>query len=134
MPSTGQTVPTSPTDHVTFTTDDLAGMKVHDVGANFRDLADEFVSDNHGDGDCLLCPIVPLIDMDVCPTDSRPVNLDQDIIDSDGRLGDVFEPEAGFRFTFDKSFHFETRFCVVKSAVRVGILEHSVDFLLGGAP
>jgi len=92
MPPAGKTVSTAAANHMAFAADDLAGMKVHDVGTNFHDLAHKLVPDDHRNGNRLPRPIVPLVNMDVCAADSRAVDLDQNVVDSNGRFRHVFEP------------------------------------------
>ena len=101
----GHAVPAAPAHHVAFARDQFAGMKIDDIGADVSDLADEFMADRHGHGDGLLGPGIPIVDMHVRAADASAVDADQNVIDADGGLGDVFEPQAGLGVRFDECFH-----------------------------
>jgi hypothetical protein len=55
--------------------------------------------------DGLARPIVPLVDVHVGAANARAVHADQDVVDADAGLVDVFQPEAGLVFAFDECFH-----------------------------
>ena len=108
MSAPGQTVSTPSANYMPFTADDLARTKVRDVGTNVSDLTDKLMTDDHWDRDRLLSPFIPLVDMDVRAADSSAVDLDEDIVDSNGRFRNIFEPQTWFGFAFDESFHCRT--------------------------
>ena len=101
----GQAIAAPSADDVAFSADDLTGIKIRDIGSDLDDLAHELVTHHHRDGDRFAGPIVPFIDVNVGAADAGPVDLDQDVIDADLRLGNFFEPKTFFRFTFDKCLH-----------------------------
>ncbi len=105
MASAGQAIAASPASDVAFTAHDVAGEEVQHVGADFRDAADELVTNGHGHGNDLLGPIVPLVNMHVGAADTGPQHLDENVVDSDFGDFDVFEPQAGLAFTFHQGFH-----------------------------
>ena len=72
------------------------GKEVVDVGADFDDLADELVADDHRHGDGLLRPGVPVVDVEVGAADAGAKDLDEHVVDADLRFRDVFQPKAGF--------------------------------------
>ena len=84
-----------------FAADDVAGIEVVYVGADFDDLANEFVANGHGDGDGFLSPVVPLVDVDVSAADAGVADADEDVIDADFGFGNFFEPEARLSLAFD---------------------------------
>ena len=101
----GQAVAAASADHVAFAADDIAGEKIGDVGADLDDLAHEFMADRQRDGDGLLRPIVPLVNVHVGAADARAMHADQDIVDADAGFPDFFQPEAGLALAFDQRFH-----------------------------
>src|SRR5579871_344572 len=105
MTASRETVAAAPANHVSFATDDLAGMKVGDVRADFDDASDKFVADRHGDGNGALRPIVPLINVYVGAADSGAQHLDQYVVDADLRFVDVLEREAAIGLVLDECFH-----------------------------
>ena len=70
MAAAGQAVAAASADDVAFAADDVAGLKIGDVGADLDDFADEFVADDHRHGDGLLRPLVPLVDVQVGAADA----------------------------------------------------------------
>src|SRR5580658_9720630 len=100
-----QAVAAAATDHVAFATDDVAWIEIVDVGAHLDDLADKFVPNGHRHRNRLLRPGVPLVDMNICATDAGISNANQDVVDSDGGLGNLFQPEASLRTAFYQGFH-----------------------------
>src|SRR5688572_16130995 len=53
----------------------------------------------------LLCPRVPVVNMNIGATDGTPVDLDQNVIDADGRHWHVAQPQSGFGSFLNKCFH-----------------------------
>ena len=101
MAAAGQAIAAASADHMPFAADDFAGVEIGDVGADLGDLADEFVADHQAHGDGLLRPIVPLVDMHVGAANACAMHADQNVVDADAGLLDVFQPEAGFIPAFD---------------------------------
>ena len=62
------------------------------------------MADDEGDGDGLLRPGVPLVDVEVGAADAGVEDADFDVVDADVGLGDVFEPEAGFGVRLTRAF------------------------------
>ena len=104
----GQAVSATATDDVAFGADEVADLEIVDVAADFNDTADKLMSDDQGDADGLLCPGIPVPDMDVRAADRRLADLDQHVVDADLRDRDVFQPEARLRLTLDQCFHYIT--------------------------
>jgi hypothetical protein len=108
MATSGEAVATAAADDVAFAADDVAREEVGHVGPDLDDPADELMPDRHGDGDRLLRPIVPLVDVDVRAADPGPQHLDQDVVDADLRLVDVLQPQAGLAPALAECFHSST--------------------------
>jgi hypothetical protein len=77
---------------VAFAANDLAGTEVAHVRADLDYTADKLVADDHRHRDGLLRPLVPLVDVHVRAADTGAEHADQNVIDAEGRLVDVFEP------------------------------------------
>ena len=92
-------------DDVAFAADDLADGVILDVRADLDDPPHEFVADDHRHGDGLLGPGVPLIDVDVGAADAGAEDLDEDVIDADGRNRHLLQPEALAGFLLDEGLH-----------------------------
>ena len=92
MTASRQTVATSPADYVPFAANDISRVKIMDVGSDFDDPADKLVPHDHGDGDGAPCPVVPLVDVQISTADAGAQNLNQHVVDADGRLWHVVEP------------------------------------------
>lgn len=102
MPTPSQTIPASPADDVPFAANDLAGMKIIYVGADSDDFSDKLVSNRHRNRDSGARPIVPVIDMDVGAADSCVSDADQNVVDADYGLRNIFKPQSGRGLAFDK--------------------------------
>jgi hypothetical protein len=63
------------------------------------------VANHHRHGNRLLSPFIPIEDVEVGAANSRSQDANKDVIDSDGRLGNVSQPQTGFSRGFDQSFH-----------------------------
>ncbi len=105
MAAAGEAISASAANDVAFTADDFADVEIGDIGADFDDFADELVSDGHGDGDGFLRPLVPLVDMNICPANAGAEDFDEDVVDAEFWDGDLIEPEAWFGFFFDECVH-----------------------------
>ena len=113
MAAAGEAVAAASADDVAFAADEVAGLEVVDVGADLGDLADEFVADDEGDGDGLLRPGVPVVDVEVGAADAGLEDADLDVVDAGFGFGDVFEPETFFGARLDQGFHCYSLFIVV---------------------
>ncbi len=105
MAPAGEAIAAAPTDDVAFAAHDFAGEKVVHIFADFDDLADELMADDHRHGDGLLRPGVPFVDVQVGAADAGAVHLDEHVVDAAFGIGHILEPEAGFGFRFDEGFH-----------------------------
>src|SRR6185369_8052307 len=92
MAAPGHAVSAAPTHHVAFARNQLARVKIDDVGADFDDLADEFVSYRHRNRDGLASPLIPIVDMNVGAANSRAVDPNQNVVNPNRRDGDVLDP------------------------------------------
>ena len=101
----GHAVAAAPADEVALAADEVAGVKVVDVAADLDDLADELVSDDQRHRHGALRPGVPVVDVQIGAADAGAQHADQHIVDAEGRLGNVFEPQAGRRLALDQSLH-----------------------------
>src|SRR5262249_59904296 len=91
-----QAVPAMAADDVPLAGNDVAFVEVVHVRADLDDAADELMADDQGHGDGLARPRVPFPDVQIGPADAGAQDLDEDIVDADGRLGDILQPETGF--------------------------------------
>ena len=83
------------------------GWKSLTFGSDLDDLADELVADDERDGDRLLRPCVPRVDVQVGAADAGLAHADEDVVDPDLRLGHVLEPESrlGLRLHESRAQH-----------------------------
>src|SRR6056297_1116159 len=92
--TSSQTVATATTDDMPFGTDEVPGMKIDHVRADFDDLTNKFVSHNHGNGNGFLSPRIPVVDMQVGTANARFLYTYQTVIDANGGLRDIFQGES----------------------------------------
>src|SRR5690554_910715 len=105
MASPGQAVTAAPAYHMALAGNNLPRVEVVDIGADFDDLADKFVTHYHGHRNGLLSPAVPMIDMHVSTANSGSLDLDQHVIDTDRWNRHFFQPETGCGLFLDQCFH-----------------------------
>ena len=86
VPAAGHAVAAAAADHMPFAADDVARPEVGDVRADLDDLADKFVTHDHGHGDRAPGPGVPVVDVNVGAADAGLFHAHQDVVDSDRRL------------------------------------------------
>ena len=91
-------------DDMALARNPLADLKALDIGAEPRDLARIFVADDHRHRDRALRPFVPVVDMHVGAADAGLVHLHQHVVRTDDGNRDVFEPQAGLRFSLTRAF------------------------------
>ena len=83
----------------------IADLEAAYLDTDIDDFATEFVADGHWHRDRGTSPVIPFVDVDIGTANRRPIDLDQDIVVADRRCGDVFHPDAAFRFCFYQRFH-----------------------------
>jgi hypothetical protein len=105
MPPSGKAVAAAPANNVPFGADDIAGVKIRNVGSNLDDLAYEFMPHDQRHGNRPLRPCIPFINVKVCAAYSGTVHTDKNIVDAHFRFGYVFEPQTRFRLFFYQCFH-----------------------------
>ena len=90
---------------MTFGTHQFTFDEAGDIGADTSDVAGELVSHGHGNRDRRLCPLIPLVNVEICSTYASGMNLDQDLVGS--RLGGrhLFEPKANLARMFYQRSH-----------------------------
>ena len=79
----GHAIAAAAAHHVPFARDQLARVKIDDVGADFHDLADEFMADRHRDRDGLASPLVPIVDVNIRAANSGAVDPNQNVVNAD---------------------------------------------------
>ena len=88
-----------------FTGDSGTHLIPNSVGASCDNLAAKLMPDDHRDGDRLLRPRIPLIDMHIGATDCGLADLDQNVIDIRFWNRDLLHPDAWLRLQLDESSH-----------------------------
>ena len=105
MATAGHAIPAMTANDVTFATDAIAEAKIVDVIADLHDFPDEFMADNPGNGNGLLSPFVPFMNMQVGPADSGAIDLDQHVVNTHFRLWHVLKPKSFLRMSLHQCFH-----------------------------
>jgi hypothetical protein len=65
----GKTISAMPASDMAFPDDEIALRKPTHICSNRRDLADEFVADGHRHRNCLLRPIIPVVNVNISAAD-----------------------------------------------------------------
>src|SRR5581483_1083672 len=100
-----EAITAAPADHMPFAADKFSGMEVVNVRANLDDFSDELMPNHQRNGNGLLRPLIPVIYVDISATNAGKEHPNFDVVDSDLRLRNIFEPQACFLAAFDQSFH-----------------------------
>jgi hypothetical protein len=72
------------------------------------------MADHQRNGNRLLSPTVPLIDVQVSAADGRQQNANLHIVDAYLRLLYIFNPQTALGAGFDESFHRHSPFQIIK--------------------
>src|SRR6185312_6164766 len=102
VPLAGAAVAAMTAGDVAFTGDALAHLEALYFAADLRHHAHELVAHGHGHRDGLLCPLVPVVDVDVGAADGGLADLDQQVVVADLGTRHVLQPDALFRLRFDE--------------------------------
>jgi len=105
VPAAGHTVAATPADDVPLAADEVPLPEVAHVRADGDDVPDELVADDHRHLDRALRPVIPRVNVEVGPTDSRLVDPDQHVVDTDLRFRDLLEPEPRLRLSLHQRQH-----------------------------
>src|SRR5262249_11305075 len=92
---------------VPFPGDEFTGFEIVDVRADLNDPADEFMADDHRHGNGAASPVVPVVDVGVRAADSGSKDADQDVVDSDGGLLNISQPQTRLGMGFRQRFQIE---------------------------
>ena len=101
MAAASQAVAAVSANDMTLATHELARKEIFHIRAYLDNLPDEFMADRHGDGDGLAGPLVPFVDVEVGAAYASAFDTDENVVNADFRLRDVFEPQARFGVSFD---------------------------------
>ena len=101
----GQAIAAAPANHVPFPADEIAGVQVRDVRADFDDLSAEFVPDDERHVNRGARPIVPVVDVQVGAANARAQHANLDVVDAGFGLGNIFEPQASRVAALNEGFH-----------------------------
>ena len=105
MPPAGQTIPAMAAGDVTFTDDEIARSEPLDMVADGIDHPDKLMPDRHRNGDRLLCPRIPIVNVDIGAADGRFHNPNPDIIAAYFGHRDILQPKPSLRLCFHDGFH-----------------------------
>ena len=105
MTTAGKAVAAAPAGHVSFAADNVAGMEVVHVRADFDNLSNEFMPDHHRHRNRLLRPLVPVVDMDVGAADAGVAHADEHIVDAILRFGNILQPQAALAAALRQCLH-----------------------------
>jgi hypothetical protein len=105
MAAAGKAVAAAPAGDVALAADDVAGVKVVHVGADFDNLADKLMPDHHWYRDGLLRPLVPVVDMDIGPADACVAHADQHVVDAVLRFGNILQPQTALAAALRQCLH-----------------------------
>ena len=105
---TFQAVTAGTAGDVTLTGYDVANLEALNAGTNLYDFTDIFVTSGLTNSDSVLCPLVPLVDVNVGTADCGFMDF---VIGANLWNFDPFEGKSRSRFFFYKSPHFVVVHC-----------------------
>ena len=92
-------------DDVSFTGDEIAWRESLDPFTDALHHANKFMPDDHWHRDRLLRPGIPVVNVDVGPTDRSFFDPNEHVIVAHLRHGDFLQPETWFCLAFDQRLH-----------------------------
>ena len=90
---------------VTFGRDAVSLFQAAYLTPHFGDDADKFMADGHRCWDGFAGPRIPIVNVDIRPTDSSFRHLYQNIVVADFWKGHLIHPDAPFGLSFDNGSH-----------------------------
>ena len=105
MAPAGQTITAAAAHHVTFAAHQIAYVKIGDVRPQLDNLSDKFVADRHRHRNGALRPFIPVVDVNVGTANAGATHANQNIVDADARLRNLFEPQTGLALALYEGFH-----------------------------
>src|SRR5215831_18071794 len=90
MSPSSEAIAAATADDMALSAHQFSRVEVVHVRSDFHDLAHELVPDDERNWDGRACPLVPVVNMQVCPADAGQKHPDFDVVDSDLRLGNLF--------------------------------------------
>ena len=100
-----QTVSALSASNMSFTGYEIADLKSFHTCSGFYNLSYIFMACRQSDGDGMLRPVIPLIDVNVRTADGRLMYLNLYVIGTNLRNRHPFHPQAFLRFLFDQRPH-----------------------------
>src|SRR6185436_12714075 len=97
----GHAVAAASADEMALGADDVADLEIHHVRSDLDDLADKLMPARCRHLDRRLRPRVPVVNMEIRPTDAALLGADHDVVDGHLRLGYVFDPQTWLCLAFD---------------------------------
>ena len=101
MPPARHAVATAAANHVSFTRDQLTRLEVVHIRSHLDNFANKLMPDNHRYGNRSPRPVVPVEDVNVRAANSGTQDANEDIVDADCGLGNIFQPQARLTMRFD---------------------------------
>jgi hypothetical protein len=92
VPASGQAIPATPADDMSFTTDQFTQFHIVHIAANFNNGADEFMAYDYRGFYRLFGPLIPIEDMNIGATYCGLLDLYQNIVSAHLRHWYIFEP------------------------------------------
>ncbi len=120
--ATGTAVAAVAAGDVAFAGDAIADGEAAHFLADGDHLSHILVPHHHGDGNGLLGPLVPVVDVHVGAADGGLADLDEQIVVAELGSRDIGHPDADFGFEFGECFHdrFLTAPCRVQRVIKWG--------------
>src|SRR5205823_13593137 len=103
--SSREAIATMSTGDVPLAYHEIALRESFHMIAYIVDNADELMADRHGNRDRFLRPRIPVVDMNVSPTDRRFQNANEHLVAVDFRNRNFFEPQPRLGFGLHDGLH-----------------------------
>src|SRR3972149_11266567 len=98
MTSSGAAVAASAADQVAFSRNAIARFKIFDGTANLFHNAAKFMPGCHWNWNCMLCPLIPLVDVQISSADSGFFYSDEKIVMANCWHGSIVHPDSSLFF------------------------------------
>src|SRR5947209_13661874 len=105
MPPAGEIIPATATYIMAFPTHHLARKEIGYVRPNSDNLAHELMSNHHRYRNRARGPSIPVQNVNVGAADGSAFHPHQNVVDSDLRHGNIFQPQPGFGPALHQRLH-----------------------------
>src|SRR4051794_16604306 len=105
MAAAREAISAAAANHMPFPANNLANVKIGDVGAGLHYFTNELMTNHHGHRNGFPRPFIPFENVNVGAANSGAVNANQHVVDADGGLRNIFQPQSRLALALGQRLH-----------------------------